>query len=132
MHPLLEREVWVRADHACEYCGMPQAYYRVPFHIDHIVARQHGGKTESTNLALACLHCNSHKGPNIAGIDPETGRLTRLFHPRCDRWAAHFAWAEAVLVGLTPEGRATVAVLAINDPDFVAVREALIEEGVFP
>jgi hypothetical protein len=29
-------------------------------------------------------------------------------------------------------GRATITVLVINHPDAVAVREALIEEGVFP
>jgi hypothetical protein len=32
----------------------------------------------------------------------------------------------------TPIGRATVQVLNMNHPDAVAVRVALIEEGVFP
>ncbi len=35
-------------------------------------------------------------------------------------------------MGRTPIGRATVAVLEVNHPDAVAVRQALIEEGVFP
>jgi len=39
------------------------------------------------NLALACLHCNQHKGPNIAGRNPETGEIVELFHPRQDRGA---------------------------------------------
>lgn len=52
------------------------------FSVDHIVARQHGGPTVLENLALACLHCNRHKGPNIAGTDPSTGEIVRLFHPR--------------------------------------------------
>ena len=38
----------------------------------------------------------------------------------------------AYLIGRTPVGRVTVAVLGINDPFRVALREALIEEGVFP
>jgi hypothetical protein len=31
-----------------------------------------------------------------------------------------------------PIGRITIQVLAINDPDFLAVREALMQEEVFP
>lgn len=52
--------------------------------IDHIVAEKHHGQTVADNLALCCLNDNLHKGPNIAGLDPETGTLTRLFHPRRD------------------------------------------------
>lgn len=48
---------------------MPQTLYRSPFQIDHIIARQHGGRTSPDNLALSCFHCNTHKGPNIARID---------------------------------------------------------------
>jgi 5-methylcytosine-specific restriction endonuclease McrA len=40
--------------------------------IDHIIARQHGSRTELDNLALACVHCNRFKGPNVAGLDPDT------------------------------------------------------------
>jgi hypothetical protein len=61
-----------------------------------------------------------------------TGELMRLYHPRRDRWRQHFAWAGPMLTGLTPVGRTTIEVLAMNDPDMVAAREALIEEGVFP
>jgi hypothetical protein len=65
---------------------------RVPtfFHADHIIARQHGGKSDLENLALACLHCNQHKGPNIAGRNPESDELVELFHPRRDRWSEIF------------------------------------------
>jgi hypothetical protein len=112
---------------------MPQACYpTIPFPIDHVIARQHGGPTRLANLALSCLHCNSHKGPNIAGLDPKTGKLTRLFNPRRQTWARHFRWEGAYLIGRTPVGRVTVAVLALNAPDAVTVREALIEEGLFP
>src|ERR1022692_3270768 len=92
------------------------------------MARQHGGLTVPENLAFSCLHCNRHKGPNIAGRDQLTGQLVRLFHPRTDIWRDHFKWAGAVLVGLTAIGRTTVNVLAINEPDFLAVREALVRE----
>ncbi len=75
---------------------------------------------------------NFHKGPNIAGIDSETGRLTRLFNPRRQRWIAHFAWAGPVLVGKTAIGRTTLYVLNMNHPDRVEVRRLLIAAGLFP
>jgi hypothetical protein len=119
----------MRADQSCEYCRMPKAFYRTPFHMDHIIARKHGGSSAKNNLAYACFHCNTHKGPNIAGIDPSTGRLARLFHPRADRWGQHFAWRGALIEGLTATGRATVQVLALNQFSLVAVRQSLQEEG---
>jgi hypothetical protein len=56
--------------------------------------------------------------------------MVRLFHPRLDRWAEHFAWEATKLLGITPEGRTTVAVLQINRTDAVLVRETLMEEGI--
>ena len=129
----LAEEVRERAGHACEYCRMPQSCYpTVPFPIDHIIARQHGGETKSDNLALSCLHDNTRNGPNIAGIDPMTRRISRLFNPRRDKWERHFAWEGALLIGKTAVGRTTIAVLVMNHPDAVAVRQSLIEEGRFP
>lgn len=131
MDASLARQVRERAGHACEYCRMLQSFYpTVAFPIDHIVARQHGGSTTLDNLALSCLHDNTHEGPNIAGIDPLTRRITRLFNPRRDRWERHFEWDVASLVGKTAVGRTTIVVLAMNHPDAVAVRRSLIEEGV--
>jgi len=48
-----------RAKNRCEYCRLPQsAVLFAPFHIEHIVARQHGGGDDPSNLALACDGCN--------------------------------------------------------------------------
>jgi hypothetical protein len=133
MDASLAPDVRQRANHACEYCRMPQVYYpTVAFPIDHIIARQHGGPTLPRNLALSCLHCNSHKGPNLAEIDPRTKKLTKLFNPRRHKWQRHFRWDGPYLVGRTAVGRVTVAVLAMNDPDAVEVRQALIDDGLFP
>lgn len=132
MTPTLERRVRRRARGRCEYCRFPRFASEFTFPIDHIIARQHGGATEADNLVQSCPHCNAHKGPNIAGLDPRTRELTRLYHPRLDRWREHFAWMGAVLEGLTPIGRTTIEVLAINALDMVAAREALIDEGRFP
>lgn len=132
MDESLVKEVRDRARNACEYCQMPQVFYpTVPFPIDHIIPRQHDGRTVSSNLALSCLHCNSHKGPNLAGIDPLTKKLTKLFNPRRNKWARHFRWDGPYLVGKSAVGRTTILVLAINDPDIVDVRHELIDEGVF-
>jgi hypothetical protein len=132
MDKSLEQEVWRRAKNTCEYCRMPQAFYRTRHQIDHIIAEQHRGPTSLENLALACLPCNNHKGPNLSGIDPVSQKMVRLYHPRRDKWGRHFSWDGPRLVGKTPIGRATIEVLAINHPDSIAVRESLIAEGVFP
>jgi hypothetical protein len=128
---VLEAEVVDRADGRCEYCHFPAAAAELPFHVDHIIAEKHHGPTISANLAWACFSCNLRKGPNIAGVDPFTGDLTRLFHPRSDVWKEHFVWEGALLRGTTPIGRTTIEVLNINDPDSIAVRQALQDEGIF-
>jgi 5-methylcytosine-specific restriction endonuclease McrA len=71
----LEQQVRRLASDRCEYCRIPETAARLKHVLDHIVARQHGGKTELNNIALCCGRCNQHKGPNLAGIDPQTGSL---------------------------------------------------------
>ena len=114
MEKLLEQLIWERADSRCEYCQVPQLVDELSHHTDHIIAQQHGGETVSSNLALACYSCTLHKGPNLAGRDPQTRKIVRLFNPRRQRWNLHFRWNGAVLVGQTAIGRATIATLAIN------------------
>ena len=131
MDRALEEQVWKRARSRCEYCLFPARYTEAPFQIDHIIALKHGGTTIAANLALSCYFCNSYKGPNIASLDPDSGRLVRLFHPRKDRWADHFLWDGPLLVGQTGVARATILVLWINHPVVVETRRLLIAEGVF-
>jgi hypothetical protein len=132
MDAALSRLVWQRAKGRCEYCQMPQAADDDPFEIDHIIARKHSGPTVASNLCLSCLYCNFFKGSDISSRDPKTRKLTPLFNPRRNKWAKHFRWQGAVLIGRTPVGRVTVALLRINDPFRVELREGLIAEGVFP
>ncbi len=128
----IQEQVRTRAGDRCEYCRLPQAVHPLTFHVEHIIARQHRGETVPDNLAWACWQCNSYKGPNIAGLDPDTGQLTALFHPRRQIWSEHFRWNGPWLIGLTPEGRTTVEILQINHPDYIRLRDSLIREGVFP
>ena len=69
--------------------------------MEHILARQHGGSTSLENLAFACWSCNLKKGPNLSGIDPETGHVAALFNPRKDSWPEHFS---AHIGTLIPQG----------------------------
>jgi 5-methylcytosine-specific restriction endonuclease McrA len=131
MERRLKEEVRRRAGGRCEYCRFPERFAELRFQVDHIIPEQHGGPTSPDNLALSCLRCNKYKGPNLAGLDPVTGEMVRLFDPRRDAWHEHFTWEGPNLVGLTPVGRATIQVLQINRMDAVLVREALMEEGVW-
>jgi hypothetical protein len=132
MAPNLRQRVWHRANGCCEYCRLPQAYSVLSFEVDHIIARQHGGKSTEGNLALTCYYCNRYKGPNLSGIDPHTGKVVSLFNPRRQQWPRHFRWRDAELIGRTACGRATIALLQINQPLLLAHREALMEDGLFP
>jgi hypothetical protein len=125
MQKAIDEFIRRRAGNVCEYCRFPLP----PFHIEHIVARKHGGPTLEHNLALACMKCNFHKGTNLSGIDPVTGNLVRLFHPRKDNWTDHFRWENALLVGITAEARATIGVLEMNNAMRVQAREQLIIDG---
>lgn len=110
---------------------MPEEYSSLDFHIDHIIAKKHGGRTEMSNLAWSCFACNSFKGSNISGIDPATGNLVRLFHPRNDDWILHFTFDGPVIVGKTEVGRGTIQALRLNDLHATEVRLELMEEDLF-
>ena len=126
MSPESIRQIWARAQRRCEYCHVPDIY-EAGMHVDHIIAVKHAGESLLDNLALACVHCNRHKGPNIAGVDAN-GDIIRLFHPRKDDWGQHFHWEGSELTGRTQIGHVTIQVLKINEAGFRAMRAALMEE----
>jgi hypothetical protein len=111
---------------------MCQEFDETPFEIDHIISKKHRGPTVAGNLALSCFRCNSYKGTDIAGRDSWTRKLAPLFNPRRHKWARHFRWQGASLTGRTPIGRVTIDVLNMNAPIRIALRQELIEQGVFP
>jgi 5-methylcytosine-specific restriction endonuclease McrA len=120
--PSLRKLVKERAGDRCEYCGLHQDHSLMSFHVEHIIPRQHGGASVSENLALACPGCNLHKGPNLTGIDPDTGEVSRLFHPRQDVWEEHFQAVATRITGQTTIGRTTAWLLAMNDEDQLQLR----------
>jgi hypothetical protein len=133
MDAALRRLVRERATDRCEYCRVRQEDDALfSFHIEHIIARQHGGLDDEANLALACYHCNRHKGPNLAALDPETNQMTRLFDPRRDIWDEHFRIVGAVITGRTPVGRATGRLLKMNANIRLDLRTELLGIGRWP
>ncbi len=129
MDAALSQRVRERAGHRCEYCRLAQDHSALRFHIEHVVARQHGGTDDASNLALACPECNLRKGTNLTGVDPDTGKVTRLFNPRKDRWAGHFKRSGARMAGRTASGRTTVWLLEFNTGDRLRWRELLLRAG---
>jgi hypothetical protein len=132
MSEALRRTVRERAGGRCEYCHLPDWLPPLdPFHLEHIVARQHGGPTTLENLAWACHRCNRHKGTNLSAVDPDTQAVVALFHPRRDVWAEHFALDGIRLRGRTAAGRATVWLLQMNAERRLERRAELIKRGEF-
>lgn len=121
-----------RAGERCEYCLIHEVDAFYSHQPDHIISEKHGGLTHEDNLAWACFLCNHYKGSDISSIDPQTGRLTALFHPRRQRWRRHFRLAGARIEPLTAQGRVTVGLLRLNHPASVATRLQLIASGRFP
>jgi hypothetical protein len=126
----LRRLVYERAQGRCEYCLTPESVVLSAHQVDHIIAQKHGGLTQAENLALACALCNKYKGSDLASLDPDTGEIAPLYHPRRDRWAEHFRLVNGRVVPLTPAGRVTVRLLQFNHPDRISERLLLIKAGL--
>lgn len=122
--------VYDRAKGCCEYCFTPEIASFASHEVDHIIAEKHGGPMHADNLALSCTLCNKHKGTDLASIDPLTGAITPLYHPRRDHWSEHFCLTVAEVTPLTSVGRVTVRLLQLNRSDRVRERQLLVEAGI--
>src|SRR5580698_7515302 len=107
-------KVAARAGHSCEYCHTPDQASFASHELDHVLAVKHGGETTLENLAFSCTLCNRRKGSDLSSLDPVSGELAPLFHPRRDHWHEHFELRSGELVGLSPAGRATIYLLRLN------------------
>ena len=130
----LRSRVEIRARGRCEYCRAPQAACGYRFHLEHIVPVAEGGPDGLDKRAFACAACNLAKSDRTSGIDPETRRAVRLFDPRTDVWEEHFQFDidSAFIVGLTPEGRASIAALDLNAEFRLDARELWLAAGLLP
>jgi hypothetical protein len=122
------------AQNRCGYCQSLQKYVLGILEIEHIIPKAAGGSDEEENLWLACRLCNSYKGVQTQGQDPESGRNVKLFNPRLQKWTRHFTWINngTHIEGITACGRATVIAMELNNPYAVPVRQAWISAGWHP
>ncbi|MDB5059830.1 MAG: endonuclease [Chloroflexi bacterium] len=102
--------------------------------VEHIVPLIGGGSSAEDNLCISCYRCNEFKGPRQLAPDALTDQSVALFHPRRQRWTEHFSWeADSVRIrGLTPCGRATLALLRLNNSSLVQARRIWILVGLQP
>ncbi len=123
-----------RANGCCEYCHSQERFATQPFSVEHVVARAKGGITTIENLALACQGCNNYKYDKVEASDPVNGQPALLYSPRVDHWAEHFVWSHdfALIIGMTPTGRATVTQLRLNRDGVVRLRRILYLHGQHP
>ena len=121
-----------RDQESCEYCLIHADHAVLVHEIDHVIAEKHGGATEADNLDYACAQCSRFKGSEIATFDPQTGQIVPLFNPRTQSWQDHFRHDGAVIMTLSPQGRATERLLQLNQIDRVLLRRELISAGRYP
>lgn len=108
MSPELWQQVRERAEGRCEYCRLPDRIELTgPFHLEHVVARQHRGTDDLSNLAWACSRCNRHR-ERTSPLWTQTAEIS-LFNPRQEKWENHFEIVGAMICGTSPIGRATAA-----------------------
>jgi|SRR5450432_3642888 len=124
--------VYERATGKCEYCLIHDDDTYRPHEVDHIVAEKHGGQTDEVNLCLSCFDCNRHKGSDLASLDPSSGDIVLLFHPRHDIWENHFTIDGGLIQAISPQGSATARLLDMNNPRRVAERTALTKLSRYP
>jgi hypothetical protein len=130
----LNARVRAAARDRCGYCLTPQRYAMQVLEIEHILPKARGGSDNEDNLWLACRLCNNAKGAQTYGHDPLTGRRTKLFNPRKQKWSRHFSWSEdgAQVNGRTICGRATVTALNLNNEIALVVRRNWVSAGWHP
>jgi hypothetical protein len=121
-------------DHRCAYCLSAQKYLMLTLEIDHIKPIAKGGTDDEANLCSCCRSCNMYKSTHTDGIDPDTGKVTPLFNPRNDTWSEHFRRSEdgTRVIGLTANGRVTVAVRQLNNETAIVARNNWVSVGWHP
>lgn len=93
----------------CAYC---KSRLHPGHHYDHVRPKAKGGSNEHRNLVPVCSRCNTAKSDTWTPIrDPYRGAEVAWFDPREEVWHHHFKFVRSEVVGVSPTGRATCAVL---------------------
>ena len=130
----LRQQVIAEANYHCEYCQTSSRLIGIPLIMEHILPKSAGGDDRRENLAASCYRCNEFKGAKTHAIDPQTGELVPLFHPRYQRWTEHFTWVNGGthVAEKTATGRATVIALRLNNEYITEARFLWIENNWHP
>ncbi len=102
------------------------------FHIEHVVPRVMGGRSDSSNLALAFPSCNLRKADRISVTNSLNGEVIPLFNLRIDDWNNHFEWDDYTLISKSEIGRVTIQALDLNHERRIRIRRAEQLFGLFP
>jgi hypothetical protein len=121
----LRRLVISRAERLCEYCLIHADDTVFGCQVDHIISHKHGGMTEESNLAYACVFCNRYKGSDVGSIIPNSGNFSRFYDPRIELWSDRFFLDEVRIEGITEIGVVTAQVLRFNETSRLLERQAL-------
>jgi hypothetical protein len=130
----IQRAILELSKNYCEYCVLPSNFSTDFFHFEHIIPLVLDGRTNVENLARSCGICNNNKRDKIEYIDPLTQLIVRLYNPRQDIWMDHFQWSDDDLfvIGITPIGRATIALLKLNRSNATNLRKLLKMADLHP
>lgn len=123
-----------RARNICEYCKCLEDYSSGLFAVEHIHPKARGGGDETDNLAWACSPCNAAKYDFTQALDPQSGEVVALFHPRRNRWREHFCWSTDLLLieATSSTGRATLTRLDLNRRQNINLRRVLLHFRLHP
>lgn len=122
-----------RAGDCCDYRLLPENSGTITFHVDHIRPIKHNGSDDNETCVCPVINSTATWADNISGYDPETDKLTPLYHPRRHSWDEPLKLeADYTITGLTPEGCTTLYVLKINKEIRVQRCQFLTELGMYP
>lgn len=117
--------VRLRANAACEYCGVTEEQSGGKLTIDHFRPVSHGGTDSIENLVYACFRCNGYK----ADYWPSSPTDRQLWNPRESPATTHiFELADGRLLALTPIGSESIRRLRLNRDPLVRGRRRAREE----
>lgn len=90
--PYSKKNVMIRDDHKCMYCGSKSKKLT----IDHVIPVSRGGKTNFDNCVAACRPCNNYKDsrkPSEADMylirQPHTPTISEFFMLKCKQLKIH-------------------------------------------
>lgn len=117
--PLLRENVRLRAQFACEFCGIHETDAGGELTIDHYQPKGKGGDDSLDNLIYCCFRCNQHKldyWPTLPG-------QPSLWNPRREPASHHFLELnDGTLHPLTTVGAFTLQRLRLNRSPLIAHR----------